>query len=73
MKKIQVSLPEPTAKEMNAIMKEVGFETESEFGRHIITEWMTLRKYGVIKAPGGIWDMGGEEHKAAGEVVQIPF
>ena len=55
MKKIQVSLPDPTAKEMNVVMKEKGYESESECGRHIIQEYLLLRRYGIIKeAPGGV-------------------
>lgn len=54
MKKIQVSLSDPTAKEMKTVMKEKGFESESECGRHIIQEYLTLRRYGIIKdAPTG--------------------
>ncbi len=49
MKKIQVSLPGPLAKEIDAYAKENGFESESECGRHIIQEYMTLRKYGIVK------------------------
>lgn len=50
MKKIQVSLPDPTLKEIDTLKKEMGFESESECGRHIIQEWITLRRHGVIKS-----------------------
>lgn len=54
MEKIQVYLPTPTFKELKALMEESGFNKESEFGKHIIMEWITLRKYGIIKAAGGL-------------------
>ncbi len=49
MKKIQISLPDTTAKEMGVVMEEKGFESESECGRYIIQEYLTLRRYGIIK------------------------
>ena len=49
MRKIQVSLPEPIAKEMDAYAKKKGFDSESECGRHIIQEYMILRRYGIVK------------------------
>lgn len=51
MKKIQVSIPDPTYKQMLEIKEKEGYDTESEIGRHIIEEWLILRKHGIINAP----------------------